>query len=248
MKWLSPRSPARRRRCAAANISTPIGSRRCGARSRRRSRASAPRAASRWTHSSPRATAVGGRSAACISISPRTARTPSGLSPFSPLTFLARRAWRAAPCAARRGLARIRRRGREDRAPEAAGAGQPRQRELRLAEGDRRFRRDLPSAALDAARGDAAALRRRGAGAGGRRRADACVLVGRAARAGPRSRRRVGSQTPSLVGAAQLLDFQVEVSLDGEPLTARRDRERCSPRPTASRCCAANGSRWTRRG
>ena len=41
----------------------------------------------------------------------------------------------------------------------------------------------------------------------------------RAGRAARPSRRRSGPNAPSLVGAASLLDFQVEVSLDGEPLT-----------------------------
>ena len=42
-------------------------------------------------------------------------------------------------------LARICRRRSEDRAPQAPGAGQPRGRKLRLAEGDRRLGRDLSS-------------------------------------------------------------------------------------------------------
>ena len=51
----------------------------------------------------------------------------------------------------------------------------------------------------------------------------------------------VGSDAPSLVGATQLLDFQVDVTLDGEPLTVRGDREPARRRPTAWRCCAAMG-------
>ena len=70
-----------------------------------------------------------------------------------------------------------------------------------------------------AERGDAAAQRRRRARAGGARRAHASVLAGEPAEpAGGRGDRR--RRSPSLVGADNLLDFSVEVTLDGEPLTA----------------------------
>ena len=57
----------------------------------------------------------------------------------------------------------------------------------------------------------------------------------------------VGSKAPSQVGAQSLLDFKIEVSLDGETLTRTRSNA-CSTRPTGSRCCEASGSRSTTSG
>ena len=53
----------------------------------------------------------------------------------------------------------------------------------------------------------------------------------------------VGSRAPSAVGLDGLLDFQMGVMLDGEPLTRRPRSRPCSPAPRASCCCAVNGSR-----
>ena len=116
-------------------------------------------------------------------------------------------------------VTRICRRRREGRAAQALGAGQSRKRKLRLAEGDRRGGRNLPPASLDAEGGDAAPRRRRDAGARGVVvRMPASWRMNRPSR--PSVEATVGSKAPSLVGAASLLDFKVEVSLDGETLTA----------------------------
>src|SRR5208337_989882 len=130
------------------------------------------------------------------------------------LRLLARRAWRVASCPARRRLARIRRGRREQRTPEAPRTGEPGGRKLRLAEGDRRFRRNLPSAALDPSRGDEPVIGRR---AGVVVRMPASWRGGRPTR--PAVAATVGSNAPSRVGAERLLDFRVDVSLDGAPLT-----------------------------
>ena len=155
---------------------------------RRRARA---RAASRSALSSPRATAAGGSSAGCISISPRTARTPSGRSPSSRPT--PPRSPRMARFAMRRSARRLR---------EYAGAG-AKSELLRLLEPVSRASESCAwlKAIVDTGEifhplrwtprgGDAAARRRRGAGAGGRRRAHAGGAGARAGRAGRRSRRR----------------------------------------------------------
>ena len=108
---------------------------------------------------------------------PQGRRAPFRLS--GDLRRLARRSWRASARAPRRGAARIRRRRGEERTLAAARACPSRERKLRLVEGDRRDGRNLPPAALDGARGDAAARRRRDGGAGGSRGANAgCVALG----------------------------------------------------------------------
>ena len=239
-------SPTRRRRCAAANISTPSARRRCGARSRglrRRTRRERPgvRRVSRRARQPLAARRPGAF---------QSRRKPQGRrAPFRlprHLRRLARRAWRAPPCAARGGPARIRRRGGEERPFETPGAGQPGERKLRLAEGHRRQRRDLPSAALDAAGSDAAPHRRRGAGAGGPRRPDAGGVARRPAEPpGGRSDGRLEGAFAGRRGAIARLSGRREPRRRAAH-SARRSRG-CSPRPTASRCCAANGSKSTPR-
>ena len=108
---------------------------------------------------------------------------------------------------------------------------------LRLAEGDRRRRRDFPSAALDAQGRRCASSRRRDAW---RRRAlivrmPASWRMNRPSR--PEVEATVGSDAPSRVGAEQMLDFDMRVTLDGETLTREEiesllDVDR-RPRPAA---------------
>ena len=83
---------------------------------------------------------------------------------------------------------------------------------------------------------------------GRRRRAHAGALAGRpaAAAAGDRHRRRRSRRPGS--GTDALLDFRMEVTLDGEPLTPARDRGAARAAPTASRSSAATGSRSTASG
>jgi SNF2 Helicase protein len=91
-------------------------------------------------------------------------------------------------------------------------------RELPLAEGDCRIWRDFSSATLDAEGGDALlsdveALEQAGVVV----RMPASWPGGRPSR--PAVEATVGSNAPSRVDAAQLLDFSVEASLEGAPLT-----------------------------
>ena len=60
----------------------------------------------------------------------------------------------------------------------------------------------------------------------------------------PRVTGAVGAKAPSGLGQDALLDFRMEVTLDGEPLTAAEIRELLAKR-MGSRWCAGDGSRWT---
>ena len=53
----------------------------------------------------------------------------------------------------------------------------------------------------------------------------------------------VGARAPSKLGLEGVLDFRMDVTLDGERLTERRRSPPCSPALTAWCCCAVSGSR-----
>ena len=129
-------------------------------------------------------------------------------------------AGQGAASAARQGAAGIRRR-EEPRAPAvAADAGAARRRAMRLAEGDGRCRRDLSSAALDARNRRCSSSRTLPAleSAGVVVRMPASWRMNRPAR--PQVKATVGGKAPSQLGLDALLDFQMEVTLDGETLSA----------------------------
>ena len=109
---------------------------------------------------------------------------------------------------------------------------------------DGRCRRDLPSAALDAAAGAAVPARTLPAleGAGVVVRMPASWRMNRPAR--PQVKATVGGKAPSQLGLDALLDFRMEVTLDGETLRRPRSSS-CWRNPTGWRSSAANGSRST---
>ena len=130
---------------------------------------------------------------------------------------------------------------------------------LPLAQGDGRRRRDLPPAALDArARPSSSSATSRGS----RRRASwcACPAAWRGNRPPrPQVTATVGGKPPSGLGTDALLDFRMEVTLDGERLTRGRDRAaarrhgragarpravgRGRPRQAAAGCSTSSGGR-----
>ena len=81
---------------------------------------------------------------------------------------------------------------------------------------------------------------------GSRRPASSCACRprgGRIVRRARRSRATVGGKPPSGLGTDALLDFQMDVTLDGEPLTAGGDRAAARRRRTACTWCADAGSK-----
>ena len=145
-RMTSSLSPTKRRRCAAANISTSSVSLRCGGCSSRRSRTSSAKAGLRsrpFCNSRDSRWRLVGRVHFNLAENRKDAERPVRLP--GDLRLVARGARRASPSRARPCVARIRRRRRKDRASQAARAGQPCERKLRVAEGDRRLGRDLSS-------------------------------------------------------------------------------------------------------
>ena len=121
--------------------------------------------------------------------------------------------------AARPGAAASTRARRTSRGSCRCSAGAARRGAMRLAEGDGRCGRDLSSAALDAGRGLSASD-----GPPALEAAGVIVRVPGTWRANrpprPQVTATVGGKPPSGLGTEALLDFQMEVTLDGERLTA----------------------------
>ena len=121
--------------------------------------------------------------------------------------------------AAGSGAARIRRGGQQGQAAVAAAAGAARRGTLRLAEADDRCRGDFPSAALGTARGVALPAQRARTGKRRRRGAHAGGLARQPSGAAPGDGDGRQPERPPPLGLDGLLDFQMGVTLDGEPLT-----------------------------
>ena len=130
-----------------------------------------------------------------------------------------------AACAARPGAARIRRRGEPRQAAVAAAAGAARRRDLRLAASrwSMRARSFIPlrwtpreASRLLASVPELETCRRR--------RAHAAVVARQPSAAAAGDRRRSARRAPSALGLDGLLDFRMDVTLDGEPLTRAGDR------------------------
>ena len=129
-----------------------------------------------------------------------------------------------------------------EQAAVAAAAGAARRRDLRLAAADGRCGRDLPSAALDAARGLPPARQRARPGTCRGRGAHAAVVARQpsAAAAGDRHGRRAQA-----LGARARRRAGLPHGRDAGRRDAEREGDRRTARPAPTRwcCCAANGSR-----
>ena len=119
---------------------------------------------------------------------------------------------------------------------------------MRLAEGDGRCRRDLSSAALEPATGvgssfkDVPTLESAGVVV----RMPATWRMNRPAR--PQVKATVGGKAPSQLGMDALLDFRMEVTLDGESLSAAEIKRLLAQIRRTWLSSAASGSRSTARG
>ena len=149
-------------------------------------------------------------------------KPPRSGAPFAFMaTYTTRLSARQGPAStAGPGSARIRRGGQPRQAAVAASAGAARGGTLRLAQGDGRCGRDFPSAAVDA--GEAMRLLQRPE----LESAGVVVRMPATWRANRPPRPQVtahGRRPPAVaLGLDALLDFQMEVTLDGEPLTTRK--------------------------